>query len=97
MDGGDERGNGCEERLPVAVLRLFASAREAAGTARVDLPGETVGAVLDGARNRFGAAFTAVLVGSRVWVNGEPAGEAHRLCDGDEVAVLPPVSGGAVK
>jgi molybdopterin converting factor small subunit len=37
-----------------------------------------------------------VLDGSRVWVNGdEPAaGDATELEDGDEIAVLPPVSGG---
>ncbi len=37
-----------------------------------------------------------MLAGSRVWVNGdEPAaGDATALEDGDEVAVLPPVSGG---
>jgi molybdopterin converting factor small subunit len=37
-----------------------------------------------------------VLAGSRVWVNGdEPAeGPATPLHDDDEVAVLPPVSGG---
>jgi molybdopterin converting factor small subunit len=40
-----------------------------------------------------------VLDASRVWVNGEEpsAGGATPLQDGDEVAVLPPVSGGALR
>jgi MoaD family protein len=81
---------------PVSVrLRLFASAREAAGTAAADLTGVTVGDVLDEAVARFGPVFGDVLAHSRVWVNGEPAERAQALADGDEVAVLPPVSGGA--
>ena len=80
--------------MDVAVLRLFAAAREAAGTGREVVAGGTVAEVLAGARARYGDAFAAVLAGSRVWVNGEPATEASPVGDGDEVAVLPPVSGG---
>jgi sulfur-carrier protein len=79
----------------VAVLRLFAAAREAAGTGRAIVTGATVGEVLDGARAEFGPAFAAVLPTCRVWVNGEPAGIDHAVSERDEVAVLPPVSGGA--
>jgi molybdopterin converting factor small subunit len=52
--------------------------------------------LLDEARARYGASFGAVLDNARVWVNGdEPTdGTATVLLDGDEVAVLPPVSGG---
>ena len=78
----------------MAVLRLFAAAREAAGTGREIVPGTTVGQVLDDACARFGEGFAAVLAGSRVWLNGEPAGRDAAVGDGDEVAVLPPVSGG---
>jgi MoaD family protein len=81
------------------TLRLFAAAREAAGRTvdefnREDTP--TVAALLDAAATAYGPTFAAVLGASRVWVNGdEPAdGRATVLVDGDEVAVLPPVSGG---
>ena len=74
------------------------AAREAAGTNREVVDGETVGEVLDIARTRFGAAFGEVLAGSRVWLDGEEpvSGTATPVWDGAEVAVLPPVSGGAV-
>lgn len=76
------------------TIRLFAGAREAAGTDRDAVEGTTVGAVLDGAVARFGAAFADVLPSCRVWVNGEPADRDDPVDDADEVAVLPPVSGG---
>jgi molybdopterin synthase sulfur carrier subunit len=78
----------------VAVLRLFAAARDAAGTGRDLVKGDTVGAVLEQATARYGAGFAAVLAGSRVWKNGEPADPFTPVDDDDEVAVLPPVSGG---
>jgi sulfur-carrier protein len=76
------------------TLRLFAQAREAAGLGRDDVPGLTVDAVLTAARQRYGPDFAAVLDGSRVWVNGEPADPNQPVQPDDEVAVLPPVSGG---
>lgn len=78
----------------MAVLRLFASAREAAGTGRDTIPGSTVGEVLDAARARYGEPFAAVLGQCRVWRNGEPADVDEAVGEHDEVAVLPPVSGG---
>lgn len=78
----------------MAVLRLFASAREAAGTGRDTVLAPTVGEVLDEARRRYGEGFAAVLAGCRVWRNGEPAAAGDPVGEADEVAVLPPVSGG---
>jgi sulfur-carrier protein len=79
----------------VVVLRLFAAAREAAGAGRADLPGATVGDVLRAAEARFGPGFGEVLATAQVWRNGEPCAVADQVGEGDEVAVLPPVSGGA--
>lgn len=76
------------------MVRLFAAAREAAGTDRAELDGRTVAEVLSAARARWGAAFGDVLDTCRVWVNGEPVGEHDAVGPGDEVAILPPVSGG---
>ena len=81
------------------TLRLFAAAREAAGKGSDEYElaaTPSVGALLAAAGSAYGPAFEAVLGTARVWVNGdEPAeGRATRLADGDEVAVLPPVSGG---
>lgn len=78
----------------MARLRLFASAREAAGTAQAQIDGATVAEVLAVAAHRYGADFVAVLAGSRVWCNGEPALDDDPVGPDDEVAVLPPVSGG---
>ena len=85
--------------MPAVRLLLFARAREAAGRRddTVDLvAGATLDDVLAVARERYPPEFAEVLGTSRVWVNGdEPAvGGATPLSDGDEVAVLPPVSGG---
>lgn len=75
-------------------LRLFASAREAAGTAKDEFEAATVGELIDAASERYGPQFAAVVARSKVWVNGDEADRAQTLSAGDEVAVLPPVSGG---
>ncbi|HNJ96546.1 MAG TPA: MoaD/ThiS family protein [Ilumatobacteraceae bacterium] len=78
----------------MATLRLFAIAREVAGTGRAEFDGATVGEVLQAARAAYGEHFSAVLDKCGVWLNGEPADDHMSVAAGDEVAVLPPVSGG---
>lgn len=75
-------------------VRLFASLREEAGASRVEADGATVGEIVDALSARYGPRFAQVAaVGSYV-VNGERAGREAAVRPGDEVAVLPPVSGG---
>ena len=79
---------------------MFASAREAAGRSRDEFDlaaGASLQVLLDAAVDRYGEPFARVLAAARVWVNGdEPqANGATELFENDEIAVLPPVSGGA--
>ena len=79
----------------MARLRLFGPAAEAAGTSSDSLAGSDVDEVLALATERYGNDFAAVLKSCRIWVNGDVvASGAQRVGPGDEVAVLPPVSGG---
>lgn len=73
---------------------LFGPAREAAGLGSDDVTGDTVATVLASAVERYGPAFEQVLIHSQVWVNGELADRSDPTGPYDEVAVLPPISGG---
>lgn len=79
----------------MATLLLFGPARTAAGTGRVVIEAATVGALLDAACDRLGPQLSAVLEVSAVWVNGSPADATVALEPADEVALVPPVSGGS--
>ena len=78
----------------MAILRLFASAREAAGRGSDTFEAATVGDLLHQASERYGSEFVTVLGTCRVWLNGESTEADATLAPTDEVAVLPPVSGG---
>ena len=86
---------------PIAPLRirirLFAMQRETAGMRelRVEVP---LGSTVDDAWNAVVATIPALAPGRsslRFAVNGEYADDDRPLADGDEVACIPPVSGGA--
>jgi molybdopterin converting factor small subunit len=84
----------------IVRLLLFASAREAAGRSHDEfelIPGAPLERLLADAVERYGTSFATVLATARVWVNGDEPGAdgATPLHDDDEIAVLPPVSGGA--
>jgi molybdopterin converting factor small subunit len=78
----------------MATMRLFASAREAAGIGTDAFDGLTVAEVLAAAEQRYGSRFSDVLATCRIWVNGDDVGLDAAVGPNDEVAVLPPVSGG---
>jgi len=78
----------------MAILRLFAGIREAAGVKSLTVEASTVAEVLAAASQQFGSDFTEQVQTCRIWLNGEPAQLSAQVTDSDEVALLPPVSGG---
>ena len=57
-------------------------------------PGESVAGLLECLRAQ-GVVGEGMLKSAAVAVNHEYVGREHTLCEGDEVAILPPVSGGS--
>lgn len=82
----------------MAKVRLFAALREAAGVSSDEIDASTVGELLKQARKKYGSGFTEALEFASVAVNGEGIGrlrgEETEISADDEVALLPPVSGG---
>ena len=77
-------------------VKLFAMLRERAGTADAahELPeGSTVRDLWDQVRREH-AGLSGVDLKLLFAVNSEYVALEHRLADGDEVALIPPVSGG---
>jgi len=77
-------------------VRLFASFREAAGTSTLawEAPaGSSVAEVVAALRAAY-PAFGPTAEKALLAVNQEYVGAEYRLRDGDELALIPPVSGG---
>jgi MoaD family protein len=80
--------------MTMVKVRLFAALRDLAGVSEVGASGATAGEVLDDLCARYGERFAKVARAGSIVVDGERASVGHRLAGGEEVAILPPVSGG---
>jgi molybdopterin converting factor small subunit len=78
----------------VSRVLLLGPAREAAGVRSAQIDGDTLSKVMAAAVTRFGQPFAEILAVSRLWVNGEDASPDQPVGPSDEIAVVPPVSGG---
>lgn len=81
----------------MATLRLFASIREIAGTSEITFEAGTVEELISEAIKNFGKDFASLVPTCRIWVNGNPANMEDAVTSADEVALLPPVSGGSLE
>lgn len=78
-------------------VRLFAALREAAGTSEDSVAAATLPQLLETLCARYGPTFRARLAVSSVLIDGQHVRRDADIAvpDGSEVALLPPVSGGA--
>ena len=79
-------------------VRVFAALRELAGTGELQVSGRSVGDVVEATiaavPPEHAERFAQIAAVSSFVVNGERAAREAPIADGDEVAILPPVSGG---
>ncbi len=83
-----------KEPFRMVVVKFFAGAREAAGVSSTEVEAGSVKEALDLVISLYGNELKAIIGISKVWLNGEQANLAAMVSDGDEIAILPPVSGG---
>ena len=80
----------------MTVVYLFAAAREIAGADRVELalPANATVAEVRAGLNAAIPALASLLARSAIAVNCDIADDNRTIAPGDEIAVIPPVSGG---
>jgi MoaD family protein len=88
----------CDDGVPGVIrIRLFAALREIAQRSELtDVEGRTAGELADVLAGRYGERFARIAEVSSFVVNGERASRGTLVAEGDEVAILPPVSGGGL-
>jgi molybdopterin converting factor subunit 1 len=85
-----------ENKSIIVRLKLFSSAKELAGfdERSVELPSDSRSEAIFNYLSKHNPLFDRWKPSLRIAVNMEYVDSRHLLKDGDEVAIIPPVSGG---
>lgn len=78
--------------------KVFAGIRQIVGAGEIEFPAATVGELIAAASAAYGEEFAARVPHCTILVNGTGVAEDAYdtpITDGDEIAILPPVGGGA--
>jgi molybdopterin converting factor small subunit len=78
----------------VPTVVFFAQMRDLTGVRNVVMRSKTIEALINEGGAIYGADFVCLATSCAIWVNGETVGRDWAISDDDEVAFLPPISGG---
>lgn len=78
----------------MATVLFLGPARDVTGVRSDEVDGDTVADVVQRCVARYGVALAELVGVSRIWLNGEATDPSAPVSAQDEVAILPPVSGG---
>ena len=76
-------------------VKLFGPAKKAAGCSIIELDVQTGNDAIQELK-KYSVELEKLIDISQVWVNGEQIDLSNLLKDGDELAILPPMSGGSI-
>jgi molybdopterin converting factor small subunit len=78
----------------VPAVKFFAQMRDLTGCRSGVMHSRTIDALIDEGGAMYGSEFISLAASCAVWVNGEMVPHDWEVSDDDEVAFLPPISGG---
>jgi MoaD family protein len=78
----------------VARVRVFAALRDLVGASHLDVDAPDVATLVQVLTERYGEEFGRIARAGAVVVDGDTVDPTRHLDPEDEVALLPPVSGG---
>ncbi len=78
----------------MVTLLFLGPARSVAGVGSLEIPATTVDQAIGFAISQYGSEMEAMVKSSRIWLNGDEASPHDVVTESDELAIVPPSSGG---
>ena len=79
----------------MANVRFFGLLVDLTGTRHATIAAPSIDGIVDACIDRYGPAFAGALATCAIWVNGDEVDPTRPVEADDEVAFLPPLSGGS--
>jgi molybdopterin converting factor small subunit len=78
----------------MAQMLFFGPAKSISKTSRIEISAQDIREALDVVINLYGPELEKLISCSRVWLNGIEVDWSTQVTQSDEIAIIPPTSGG---